>query len=301
MGILRGRGRMASSASIMPIGAIGELAPLAILVLTGVGVTTLSAFTVFCLGNLIGLGSGLFFTIRTSPRRFKRMSARHSAVVPGPRELLGFSLWLATATVGMAVLPVVVRFAATLDSYTLVAIVDVALVLFTIPQRIGTVIVFAVIPHATRALGTVGVNLRVTRREHAKIVLPFLLAAAIVAFTPLVGWLADALGRPVYGQSADYLALALLAGPARILYGVVEGVLVAQGEGRFLALTALSIAAVAAVMIVAATVLGGASAAFAVFAAAIWAIYLVGLQRMNRLALSVKDVSVGSRTVGAER
>jgi len=88
----------------------------------------------------------------------------------------------------------------------------------------------------------------------------------------------------VYAMSADYLALALLAGPPRILYGAVEGVLVAHGEGRYLGLTAALIAIVASILMMVAIELTGTAAAFAVFVGAYWAIYLVGLARANRLA-----------------
>ncbi len=199
-------------------------------------------------------------------------------------------MWLAAATVGVAALPLVIRLAAALDSYTLVAIIDVALVLLAVPQRVGTVLVHAVVPHATRALGKGDANLTVSLREHVWMIAPFVLAAGIVAFTPIVGWFFDLLGRPEYAQSAEYLAMALLASPARVLYGVVEGVLIAHSEGRFLALTALGIAAVASGIIFAIAALGGIPAAFAVFVAAFWMIYLVGLARTRALMPSMVPV-----------
>lgn len=284
-GILRGRGRMISAASIQPIAAIGEVAPLAILWLSGLGVTPLSAFGVFCLGNVIGLLAGIFCTVRTTPRV---SAAEHSVKnalgsVPSARELLGFSMWLAAATVGVAVMPLVMRFAAAFDSYTVVAIIDVALVLLSIPQRVGTVIVQAVIPHATRALGEGEVNLTISPWEHVAMIAPFVVGAIVVGFTPIMGSLFDLLGRPQYTQGAGYFALALLAGPARILYGLVQGILVAHGDGRFLARNSLSITVVASGAIFLAAALGSTMVAFAVFVAACWAVYLNGLARVKRL------------------
>jgi O-antigen/teichoic acid export membrane protein len=286
-GILRGRGRIGPAASIMPIACAAEVALLATLWRSGLGVTPLSAFGVFCLGNIVGLGIGIFWIARTAPHRDHAVSPDN---VPSPRELLGFSVWLGAAAVGVAVLPLALRLAATVDSYTVVAIVDVALVLFTIPQRMGAVIVAAVIPHATRALDKGHAGVTISRREHLIVIMPFVLVAAVILFTPIVGWGFDALGRPEYGKSADYLALALLAGPARILYGLVEGVLVAHGEARFIALNASLIAAGASVAILAATALGSIVAAFAAFVVAFWAIYLCGLQRVTSLN------SVGGRS-----
>jgi O-antigen/teichoic acid export membrane protein len=290
MGILRGRGRVGSAASIMPIAAVGEAAPLAIIWLLGVGVTPQSAFGLFCLGNVVGLIAGVFLIRRTAPRRTSS-TALSTEGVPSARELLRFSMWLGAATMGVAMLPLIIRSAAALDSYTVVAVIDVAIVLLSIPQRLGTVILMAVVPHATRALGRGGVNLTISRRENAIMIVPFVLVAVIVAFTPIVGWLFDELGRPVYAKSASYLALALLAGPARILYGVVEGVLIAHGDGRFLALTALSITVVASGMIFAAAALGSPMVAFAVFVAALWVVYLAGLARISRLP-PVRDLSI---------
>lgn len=150
MGILRGRGRISYSASLMPIGGVGEVALLLILLFVGLNVTPLSAFGVFCMGNVIGLIAGIFFVIRTDPRRISgALSTRNTSItVPSARQLLGLTAWLAAATAGIAILPLTVRFAAALDSYTVVAIVDVSLVLLSIPLRIGAVIVSAVVPHA---------------------------------------------------------------------------------------------------------------------------------------------------------
>jgi O-antigen/teichoic acid export membrane protein len=283
MGILRGRGRMGPAASILPLAALGEVAPLALLWGSGVLITPLLAFGVFCFGNVVGLVAGIAFTLKTTPPRdsMDELVKRHT---PGSRELLGFSMWLGAATIGVAILPLVIRSAAALDSYTTVAIIDVSIVLLSIPQRIGTVILLAVVPHATRALNRERATLTISLQENAMMIAPFLILAIIVAFTPVIGWLFDLLGRPIYAKSADYLALALLAGPARILYGVVEGILIAHGQGRLLARNALSITVVASAMIVAATILGSTILAFSVFASAFWAIYLLGLTQVNRLA-----------------
>ncbi len=292
MGILRGRGKIGASASILPIAAVAEAGPLALIWLLGFGVTLQSAFGLFCLGNVVGLIAGIVLTRRTAPRRTSNAAPPPPKKdVPSARELLGFSMWLGAATVGVAMLPLVIRAAAAFDSYTVVAMIDIAIVLLSIPQRLGTVILMAVVPHAARAISGRGLTLAISRRENAIVIAPFVLAAAIVAFTPIVGWLFDGLGRPAYAQSAGYLALALLAGPARILYGVVEGVLIAHGEGRFLAVMALSITVVASGMIVAATALGRPMIAFAVFAAALWAIYLAGLARISHLP-GARDLSI---------
>jgi O-antigen/teichoic acid export membrane protein len=286
MGVLRGRGKTAAASAVLPIAALGELAPLATLWFSGARVTPLSAFAIFCAGNLVGALAGLALTLRSSRRSEELGEAQAHAPsdsVPTPRQLLRFSVWLALATGGVAILPLVIRASATFDSYTLVAFIDVALVLFSIPQRLGTVIVLAVTPHASRAFSRGDTILSISRREHVLVVVPFVFAAAIVAFTPIVTWLFEALGKPEYKQSAEYLALVLLAGPARILYGVVEGVLIAHGEGRYLALTALVAAGGASLVIVAAAALGSTIVAFAVFVAAFWLIYLVGLARLRRL------------------
>ncbi len=285
-GILRGRGRIVMAASILPIAAIGEVVPLVVLWRSGLGVTPLSAFGVFCLGNLIGLVAGVLCTVRTSPRAADTAPSTENGLhsVPSSRELLGFSLWLGAATVAVAIMPLIMRSIAVIDSYAVVAVADIALVLLSIPQRLGVVIVQAVIPHATRALRTGNVNLTISRREHLALIVPFVLIAVFIAFTPTVGWAFTLLGRPEYSKAAPYLALALLAGPPRILYGLAQGVLVAHGEGRFLARNAWTITIAATTIMLAAAVLGSVLMAFAVFAVACWAIYINGLRRINRLA-----------------
>jgi O-antigen/teichoic acid export membrane protein len=283
MGILRGRGHAGRAAAILLIAGIGEVGLLALLWQSGIGVSALSAFSVFCLGNVLGLAAGVAFAARTRPQR-TAIARAGTRTIPAPRELLGFSLWLAAATGAVTVLPLILRSAAALDSYTLVAVIDVAIVLLSIPQRVGAVMLMAVVPHATRALARDHMRITISRREHAILIVPFLLAAAVVAFTPVVAWVFDALGRHVYAQSADYLALALLAGPARILYGLVEGILIAYGDGRFLALSAVAVTTVATGLIFAAVALGSMHAAFVVFVAAVWTIYLAGLARIGFLA-----------------
>ena len=140
MGILRGRGRIGAAASVLPIAGIGELALITVLWRSGL-ITPMSAFAVFCLGNLLGLVVGWLFVMRTAPDRastaIQPTTGHILRAVPTSRKLLGFSLWLSAATVGITVIPLVLRFAAALDSYTTVAIIDISLVLFTIPQRMG--------------------------------------------------------------------------------------------------------------------------------------------------------------------
>ena len=68
-GILRGRGRIGSATSLMPIGGVGEVVLLLALLLSGLDISSSSAFGVFCLGNVIGLVVGLFYTLRTAPQR----------------------------------------------------------------------------------------------------------------------------------------------------------------------------------------------------------------------------------------
>jgi O-antigen/teichoic acid export membrane protein len=287
-GILRGRGRFGSAASIMPIGGIGEVVLLLVLLVSGLAVTPLSAFGVFCLGNVIGLVAGIWLVLRTDPRRVLTLSASTGTnaltTVPSTRQLLGFSMWLGAATVGIFALPLMVRLAAALNSYTVVATVDIALVLLSIPLRMGSVIVGAVIPHATRALDRDDKSITISRREQLIVIVPFVLAAVAVALTPIVGLLFDELGRPEYAKSSVYLSLALLAGPARVLYGLVEGVLVGHGESRFLAFSSLSITAAASGGIMLAAALGSMVTAFALFVGASWAVYLFGLKRIKRLS-----------------
>jgi O-antigen/teichoic acid export membrane protein len=294
MGIMRGRGRLVPAAAVLPIAALAELAPLALMKLAGVEITALSAFAVFSLGNLVGVGFGLYFARRTAPPEPAVPAPAED--VPGPLQLLGFSVWLAAATAGLSLLPLIIRAVAAVDSYTVVAIVDVALVLFTVPQRLGTVIVLAAIPRASRAVQEQNADLTISFRAHVIAIAPFAALAAIVAFTPLVPSIFEAIDQPAYEQSGKYLALALLAGPARILYGLVEGALVAHGDGRFLAGTVLAITAVAAVLMLASAALGSITAAFVVFAAAFWLIYFVGARRVGRFAMRPSLASQASQS-----
>jgi O-antigen/teichoic acid export membrane protein len=286
MGILRGRGHIVAAASILPVAAFSEVTLLIGLRLSWLPFTPNSAFAVFCVGNCIGLVAGIICTIRTNPPRTPEITLPHGTdpgCVPSPRQLLGFSVWLAAATAAVTLLPLILRAVAVIDSYTVVALVDIALVLLNIPQRMGAVISQAVVPHATRALSTGNASVTISRREHAYLIIPFAAGAAVVAFTPLLESLFDLIGKPGYAKSADYLALALLAGPARVLYGLVQGILVAHGDGRFLARNAWSVLIVASIAMLAATLAGSIMAAFGIFVVASWTIYLIGLARVNHV------------------
>jgi O-antigen/teichoic acid export membrane protein len=286
-GILRGRGHVIAAASILPVAALSEVGLLTALRLSWLPFTPNSAFAVFCIGNCIGLAAGIICTIRTNPPREPEVrlpAGTEPGSVPSPRQLLGFSVWLAVATGAVALLPLIMRALAVIDSYTVVALIDIALVLLNIPQRMGSVIVQAVIPHATRALGTKNASVTISRREHAVLIVPFALGAAVIAFTPIFTSLFELLGKATYGRAADYLALALLAGPPRVLYGLVQGVLIAHGDGRFLARNAWSVTIVASAAMLATILLGSTLAAFGVFVVASWVIYLVGLARIAHVS-----------------
>jgi O-antigen/teichoic acid export membrane protein len=284
MGILRGRGHVLAAASILPVAAVSEVSLLVGLRLSWLPFTPNSAFAVFCIGNCIGLLAGVICTIRSNPPRTPEIrlpQGTEPGCVPSPRQLLGFSVWLATATAAVALLPLIMRVVAVIDSYTVVALIDIALVLLNIPQRMGAVIVQAVIPHATRALGTDSASVTISRREHAIVIIPFAIGAALVAFTPAFRSLFELIGKPGYAKSADYLAFALLAGPARVLYGLVQGILIAHGDGRFMARNAWSVTIVASIAMLVAVLLGSTMVAFGVFVIASWLIYLVGLARIG--------------------
>ncbi|MFI5003827.1 MAG: hypothetical protein ACHQE6_02315, partial [Solirubrobacterales bacterium] len=187
-GILRGRGHIVAAASILPVAAVSEVTLLLGLRVSWLPFTPNSAFAVFCIGNCIGLLAGIVCVLRTAPPSTPDVQLPRGTdlgSVPSPRQLLGFSVWLAAATAAVVLLPLIMRVVAVIDSYTVVALIDVALVLFNIPQRMGGVIVQAVVPHATRALGTENASVTISRREHAIVIVPFLAGAAVVAFTPL--------------------------------------------------------------------------------------------------------------------
>jgi O-antigen/teichoic acid export membrane protein len=281
-GVLRGRQRISSAASVMPVAALAELASLACLVVAGLRVTEVSAFGTFCLGNVIGLAFAALLVVRTTPRT--RTDPPWDVETPSGRQLLGFSLWLAGAAAGIAALPLVMRLAAALDSYTQAAIVDLALVIFNIPQRAGAIVAMAVVPHASRAAMQEGIAFRISRRQQALAIAPFLLLAAVFAATPAIEWLADAIGRPQYEQSARYAALVMLAGPARVLYGLTAGILIGHGRAKFLCLVVVTVLVVSSAGIIASASRGATLVAFAVFVAAIWALYLTTLSRAQRLS-----------------
>jgi O-antigen/teichoic acid export membrane protein len=302
LGILRGRGHMMAAAAIMPLAAVSEVALLGALLLSGAAIDPLIAFIVFCAGNLISAAMGFFFLARTRPRIAEGdTQERRTTTAPTSREMLGFSLWLTLATIGVATMPLIMRFAAALDSYRTVAMVDVALVLLSLPQRVGSVIVSAVVPEASRAERNGERQKVISLGEHILAIGPFMLVALLVAWTPAVRWIFDALGKAQYSHSAGYLALALLAGPARIFYGLAQGVLVAQGQGRFLAYSSLLVTVAASACIFSATALHHTLVAFVAFVAACWIVYLLSVHRISRRPSSSRAAHASYRLSGSRQ
>lgn len=282
MGILRGRGRVAFSATVMPVTAAGELLPLLAMLAVGVTITPADAFASFCAGNVVGLAWGAGLVRRTMPGRSAGAPVRRFVAA---RELLGTSAWLAAATLSVAALPLLMRSAAALDSYAAVAVVDIAILALALPQRLGTVVLFAVVPHAARGARRGERPPSISWREHL-IVIPFLLLAVFVWTAPASLGLARLSGHAAYASAGAYVALALVAGPARILYGLAEGILIALGHGRFLAAASFSASALAAPAMFAAAAAGSTILAFAVFVVALWSIYLLAWGRLVRAVAS---------------
>jgi len=271
-GVFRGRGQVRRAASVQPLaGAMQCLGAIGLAAFEALSTST--AIAVFVLGHFTALGVSARWLVRDNQSINAYIGRPPSTPdhAPIPADLLRASAWLGAGMFLTAMLPVVIRAAAALDSYATVAAVDVALTLVAMFQRLGGIVLQALLPHHARATkfnaSSPAVSLRVALLTSA----PFLLLGLVASSTSAPSDLLSLVGASELTEVGPYLGLALLAAPSRLLYGVAQSRLIARDEPHFLAMNALTTTGAGAVMILALAQSGSVLAAFACFAAMSWA------------------------------
>jgi O-antigen/teichoic acid export membrane protein len=245
MGFIRGKGWIWAASSVQPANMVAQLAIFAGLVAAGVHVGVGWILGSYYLGNVAALTLGVVYV-----RLFRRRdSAPDDPRDPEatPRRVIGFAGWLALANAAVLMLAVLPRVALSHVSYAELAYFDLALLIYTLPQRLKASFVMAVLPIAS-AEHKRGARMSVpSARDLALLTAAVGVLDAILWRTHAIEHVLDLLGAGQYVRAEPLFLIVLLAAPAEIFYGLNSGLLQALGYSRRLALAALAVLLAAAI------------------------------------------------------
>ena len=236
---IRGRGYVWASASVQPANVAAQLLVLAAVSASGVSVGVGWVLISFCIGNVAAFVLSLTYVVRWMRSSHELDSPRDPEAAP--RSVLGFSSWLSLANAALIGLAVIPRVALVHVSYASVASFDLALLVYSIPQRLTASLVIAVIPLAA-ARQVAGSRITLPAAGDALVVMVGLvLCDAILWWSDAVPRVLNALGLAHYAAAEPLLLIILLAAPAELFFGIDAAVLQALGRSRSLAKLALAV------------------------------------------------------------
>lgn len=267
-GFLRGLGRVWAAAGVLPFNGVVQLVVLGALVAGGhSGVEqVLGAYYV---GNV---AAAALVVVLLAPGLIRAPKAKPDAearTVP----LLRAAGYLTIAAASVGALTVAPRVLLATQSYAQVAILDVALLAYTLWQRVTSAVFSAVVP-ARASVRDSERKLFVPSIANALVVTAF---AAVVALALLATpWLEDGFGAVGLGDYRGAVAVGavlLLAAPAELFVAITAGAIVGAGFDRLLA--TICAGALVAELVLLALVRGGEPVAYAAMVVvAYWALYL---------------------------
>jgi len=238
-GFIRGRGFVWSSASVQPVNVVAQLLVLLGITAAGVSVGVGDVLISFCIGNVAAFVLSLAFIARWTRSAHELDSPPDTEVKP--RSVLAFSSWLSLANAAVLALAIIPRVALAHVSYGDVASFDLALLVYSIPQRLTASLVIAVIPLAA-ARQVAGSRITLPKAADA-VALTVLLAAcdAVLWWTHALADLLNGVGLTHYLGAEKFLLILLLAAPAELFFSIDAAVLQAFGRSRSLAMLVLTI------------------------------------------------------------
>jgi O-antigen/teichoic acid export membrane protein len=286
-GFVRGKGMIFPAAAIQPANLALQLLVLALLILSGVRVGTGLVLASFYIGNF-----GAYAVARLYSRRaLARTSESEDAHDPEatPRQILQFSVWLAFANLAVLMLTIVPRVSLTQSSYREVAVFDLALLVYTIPQRLRSSFLIALLPVAA-----------VERKHGRRIVVPGSrdLALVTAGFVALDGFLWSThglrvlllhVGMGAYSGAEVLLLIMLLAAPAELFFGINSALLQACGESRRLCIVSAEVLAGSIALSPVTALLGPAYLA-CVLTAAYWALHFLSRRMLARSGVAEHSI-----------
>lgn len=277
-GFLRGKGMVWAAAAIQPVNIVLQTSVLVLLTaLGGVGVGWVLA--TFYIGNA-GAYVAAYLYHRRALRRASQVSDAPDPEAT-PRRILGFSAWLALANLAVLTLTIVPRATVAHFSYQDVAVFDLALLVYTIPQQLRSSFLIALLPiaaveHKRGARFTVPGNL-----DLALVTAAFLALDGLIWSTHALRALFLSIDMSAYTGAEPLLLIILLAAPAELFFGLNSGLLQAFGESRRLCLVSVSVLAVSIALAPLSAALGPAYLA-GVLVAAYWMLHFFSRQMLSR-------------------
>jgi O-antigen/teichoic acid export membrane protein len=250
-GFIRGRGFVWSSASVQPANVVAQLLALLAISAAGVSVGVGWVLITFCIGNVAAFVLSLAYVAWW-------MRSEHGPDSPpdpqvGARRVLSFSAWLALANAAVIALALIPRVALVHLSYGDVASFDLALLVYSIPQRLTASLVIALVPTAA-ARQVAGRRITLPTATDAVVLMAaFLVCDALLWWTHALSRVLNAVGLSHYAGAEPFLLILLLAAPAELFFSMDAAVLQAFGRSRSLAslvLTVLGLSTAAALVAV---------------------------------------------------
>jgi O-antigen/teichoic acid export membrane protein len=180
---------------------------------------------------------------------------------------------MTVAVVSAAALPLLPRLWLSHISYAQVGFIDVALLAYTVPQRVTGAVFAALVPHASAASRDRN-EVRVPSRADVGVVLCGLVAIdALLWTTGGLTALFRLVGLSSYTPAVHLILILVLAVPAELSYAVNSAVLSGFGESRRLAAATGAVSAVTCAAMAGAAALGATYVA-ALLVCAFWALDL---------------------------
>jgi hypothetical protein len=187
--------------------------------------------------------------------------------------VLVFAAWLSLANAAVIGLAIIPRVALAHLSYGDVASFDLALLVYSIPQRLTASLVIALIPFAA-ARQVTGTRITLpTAADAVVLTVVFVLCDAVLWWSHVLTDVLNAVGLTHYLGAERFLLILLLAAPAELFFSIDAAVLQAFGRSRSLAvlvLTVFGVSTVAAFVVVRA----GPNSLALLLVADYWALYL---------------------------
>lgn len=268
-GYLQGRDRIWAAASIQPVNTIAQLAVLIAVIATGVDVGVGWVMTSFYIGNVAALLYGALMVFRRVDLAERRPATEDAR----PSRILGFSLYLTLATLAVFLLPILSRIGVANLSYAEVAFFDLALLLYSIPERLAASVVNALIPVASNAQ-SLARRVAIPGRRDVVVLTALVAGAALVLWeTHAARSVLEAVGLERYGDAEPLLLIVLVGAPAELFFMLNVGLLSAFGQSRRLAVLAGAVFGVSLVLVPLAAMLGAEWLA-ALLVLDFWALYL---------------------------
>ncbi len=253
-GFLRGKGMIWWSAAIQPVNLIVQTGALLFLLAAGANPGIGLVLASFYAGNFAAMATGSIAARRWLMRGMPPDDEADDEATP--RGILAFSSWLSAANLAVIMLAILPRVALAHWSYREVAFFDLALLVYSLPQRLRSSFLVALLPIAA-----------LEQKRGNRIVVPnlvdllFITSAFVVL--DLMLWVTDAVPRAfgllhmsTYDPAAPLLLLMLLAAPAELFFGLNSALLQSFGQSRRLTTVTLAVLAVSGLLIPGAARLG---------------------------------------------